>query len=110
MRIWVSIKSLITGCGRYPFEIHDRKLEATILECKDNKVTYAYKTDMNEHLGDSIGTVPMEVFIKAYEPMQESIKFVCYRRGKDWDIDHVEPSDLEKREILNKVTKARILG
>ena len=99
------------GYGRYPFEIHDRKLEATILEVKEDKVTYAYKTDMDEHLGDSIARdIPVENFIKSYEPMQESIKFVCYQRGQDWYKDHIELSSDEKKEILSKLTKVRILG
>ena len=111
MRTWVSKESVTMGYGRHPFEIHDRKLEATILEVKDNKVTYAYKTDMDEHLGDYIARdIPVENFIKSYEPMQETIKFVCYRRGQDWNKDHVEFSSDEKKEILSKLTKVRILG
>lgn len=99
------------GYGRYPFEIRDRKLEATILEVKEDKVTYAYKTDMDEHLGDCIArNISVDDFIKSYEPMQESIKFVCYQRGQDWNKEHVELSSDEKKEILSKLTKARILG
>ena len=86
-------------------------MEATILEVKEDKVTYAYKTDMDEHLGDSIARdIPFENFIKSYEPMQESIKFVCHQRGQDWYKDHVELSSDEKKEILSKLTKARIIG
>ena len=111
MRTWVSKKSVSMGYGRHPFEIHDRKLEATILEVKEGKVTYAYKTDMVEHLGDSIARdIPVESFIKSYEPMQETIKFVCYRRGQDWNKRHVEFSTEIKKEILSKITPARILG
>lgn len=111
MRIWVSKKSVSMGYGRHPFEIHDRKLEATILEVCNDKVTYAHKTDMDEHLGDFIARdIPVESFIKSYEPMQETIKFVCYRRGQDWNKPHVEISAERKKEILSKITPARILG
>lgn len=111
MRNWVSKATVTTGYGRYPFEIHDRKLEATILEVRDDKVTYVHKTDMDEHLGDYIArNIPIERFIESYEPMQESIKFVCYRRGQDWNKDHVEFSADEKKKILSKLTKVRILG
>lgn len=62
-------------------------------------------------MGDYIARdIPVEHFIKAYEPMQETIKFVCYRRGPDWNKDHVEFSSDEKKEILSKLTKVRILG
>ena len=90
MRTWVSIRNIdAIGYGNYPFEIHDRKLEATILEVKEDKVTYAYRTHKDEHLGDCIASnIPVEDFIKSYEPMQESIKFVGYRRGNNWNKKH----------------------
>lgn len=111
MRTWVSKKSVIMGYGDYPFEIHNRKLQATILEIKEDKVTYAYRTHKDDHLGDCIArNIPVDDFIKSYEPMQESIKFVCYQRGKDWNKEHVEFSPDEKKEILSKLTKVRILG
>lgn len=112
MRTWVSIRNIDSiGYGNYPFEIHDRKLEATILEVKEDKVTYAYRTHKDDHLGDCIASnIPVEDFIKSYEPMQESIKFVCYRRGKDLNKKHIPFSNEEMKEILSKLTKVRIFG
>ena len=108
MRVWVSkeyIKQM--GYGEYPFQVHNRKREATILEVKDNKVTYTLKTNKDDYLGDTILKLPVDTFIKVYEPYQEAMNFICYINGNKKEVKYLNG---ELLKILNDLKPTRILG
>ena len=108
MRVWVSkeyIKQM--GYGEYPFQVHNRKREATILEVKDNKVTYTLKTNKDDYLGDTILKLPIDIFIKTYEPYQESMNFICYNTRNKKEVKY---SNEELLKILTMLEPTNILG
>lgn len=105
MRKWVSREQ----CKGYyfGFEKHPRKKEATILKCKDDKVTYVLVFSDDEYFGENIFTLPIDTFIKVYEPLQESMYFIHSQRN---NVEEKIYTNSELEVIVRSVQPSRVVG